>query len=143
MYYTSGKINKPDAFIGVKNFLDMDQSGFFGLGKIDLGDITGDLSSRRGRVVSTDAVSGGRMIISGQSPLAEMGDYQSRLKSVTGGEGSYSMEFVGYEPAPAAVTYNLVVDRFQTYFVGQDRLLCHDNSERRPTNALVPGLLKE
>ncbi|MEE3370052.1 MAG: polymorphic toxin-type HINT domain-containing protein [Planctomycetota bacterium] len=47
------------------------------------------------------------------------------------------------EPAPAAVTYNLVVDRFQTYFVGQDRLLCHDNSERRPTNALVPGLLKE
>jgi len=74
----------------------------------NMGDITGDLSSRRGRVVSTDAVSGGRMIISGQAPLAEMGDYQSRLKSVTGGEGSYSMEFVGYEPAPAAVQKSLM-----------------------------------
>jgi elongation factor G len=74
----------------------------------NMGDITGDLSSRRGRVVSTDAVSSGRMIISGQAPLAEMGDYQSRLKSVTGGEGSYSMEFAGYEPAPAAVQKSLM-----------------------------------
>ena len=74
----------------------------------NMGDITGDLSSRRGRVVSTDAVSGGRMIISGQAPLAEMGDYQSRLKSVTGGEGSYTMEFAGYEPAPAAVQKSLM-----------------------------------
>ena len=74
----------------------------------NMGDITGDLSSRRGRVVSTDAVSGGRMVISGQAPLAEMSDYQSRLKSVTAGEGSYSMEFAGYEPAPAAVQKSLM-----------------------------------
>jgi elongation factor G len=58
--------------------------------------------------VSTDAVSGGRMVISGQAPLAEMGDYQSRLKSVTAGEGSYSMEFAGYEPAPSAVQKSLM-----------------------------------
>jgi len=74
----------------------------------NMGDITGDLSSRRGRVVSTDAVSGGRMVISGQAPLAEMGDYQSRLKSVTGGEGSYAMELAGYESAPAAVQKSLI-----------------------------------
>ena len=74
----------------------------------NMGDIAGDLSSRRGRVVSTDAVSGGRMMISGQAPLAEMTDYQSRLKSVTGGEGSYNMEFANYKPAPAAIQKQLM-----------------------------------
>ena len=74
----------------------------------NMGDIAGDLSSRRGRVVSTDVVSGGRMMISGQAPLAEMTDYQSRLKSVTGGEGSYNMEFANYEPAPAAIQKQLM-----------------------------------
>jgi len=74
----------------------------------NMGDIAGDLSSRRGRVVSTDVVSGGRMMISGQAPLAEMTDYQSRLKSVTGGEGSYNTEFANYEPAPAAIQKQLM-----------------------------------
>ena len=74
----------------------------------NMGDIAGDLSSRRGRVVSTDVVSGGRMMISGQAPLAEMTDYQSRLKSVTGGEGSYNIEFANYEPAPAAIQKQLM-----------------------------------
>jgi len=37
-----------------------------------------------------------------------MGNYQSRLKSVTAGEGNYSMEFAGYEPAPAAVQKSLM-----------------------------------
>lgn len=74
----------------------------------NMGDIAGDLSSRRGRVVSTDVVSGGDMLISGQAPLAEMTDYQSRLKSVTGGEGSYNMEFANYEPAPAAIQKQLM-----------------------------------
>ena len=74
----------------------------------NMGDIAGDLSSRRGRVVSTDMVSGGRMVITGQAPLAEMTNYQSRLKSVTGGEGSYNMEFANYEPAPAAIQKQLM-----------------------------------
>ena len=43
-----------------------------------------------------------------KAPLAEMGDYRSRLKSVTGGEGSYAMELAGYEPAPAAVQKSLI-----------------------------------
>lgn len=42
--------------------------------------------------------------------------------------------------APAAPTYNLVVADFNTYFVGQQKLLSHDNTVRRPTNVVVPGL---
>lgn len=39
-------------------------------------------------------------------------------------------------------TYNLIVAEFQTYFVGEDRVLCHDNTNRRATNAVVPGLIE-
>lgn len=73
----------------------------------NMGDITGDLSSRRGRVSSTDSMPGGMICIKGQVPLAEMDDYQSRLKSLTGGEGSYNMEFSAYDPAPGDVQKKL------------------------------------
>jgi len=76
-----------------------------------MGDIAGDLSSRRGRVSDTRA-EGDTVRISGQAPLAELGDYPSKLKSMTGGEGSYSMEFAAYEPAPATVQKDLV-SRFE------------------------------
>lgn len=65
-----------------------------------MGDITADLSTKRGRVSSTEAGSGGRMIISGQVPLAELDNYSSRLKSMTGGEGSYEISFSHYDPVP-------------------------------------------
>jgi elongation factor G len=73
----------------------------------NMGDITGDLSSRRGRVHNTDALAGSMVVIIAQVPLAEMDDYQSRLKSMTGGEGSFTMEFASYEPAPADVQKRL------------------------------------
>lgn len=44
------------------------------------------------------------------------------------------------EPAPKAKAYNLVVDRFNTFFVGADRILAHDNNLRQPTDTVVPGL---
>ncbi len=72
-----------------------------------MGDITGDLSSRRGRVNSTDSLPGSMISIAGLVPLAEMDDYPSRLKSMTGGEGSYTMEFSSYDPAPADVQKRL------------------------------------
>ena len=72
-----------------------------------MGDITGDLSSRRGRVSSTDSMPCGMISIKGQVPLAEMDEYQSKLKSVTGGEGSYNMEFSAYDPAPGDVQKKL------------------------------------
>jgi elongation factor G len=73
-----------------------------------VGDITGDLSSMRGRVNGTDVLPGGRVLIEGQVPLAEVGHYQSKLKSVTGGEGSYTMEFSHYDPVPPKVQQDLV-----------------------------------
>ena len=74
----------------------------------NMGDVTGDLSSRRGRVSNTDVLSGGLITISGQVPLAELDDYQSKLKSMTGGEGSYTMRLSHYDPTPAMFQKELV-----------------------------------
>ena len=74
----------------------------------NMGDIAGDLSSRRGRVSNTDVLSGGMVNISGQAPLAELEDYQSKLKSMTGGEGSYTMQLSHYDPIPATLQKELV-----------------------------------
>ena len=64
------------------------------------GDITGDLATRRGRVSGSHALSGQRTRISALVPLAELTDYQSRVKSLTGGEGGYTMELSHYDPVP-------------------------------------------
>lgn len=60
------------------------------------GGVTGDLSSMRGMVTGTDALPGNRMAVSGQVPLKEIQDYHSRLKSLTGGDGSFTMDFSHY-----------------------------------------------
>ena len=73
-----------------------------------MGDITGDLSSRRGRVSSTDVLSDGMVTVKGQVPMAELIDYQSRLKSMTGGEGSFTMEFSHYQQTPATIQKDMV-----------------------------------
>lgn len=64
------------------------------------GDITGDLATRRGRVSSNNTLAGQRARISALVPLAEIGDYQSRLKSLTGGEGTFTMDLSHYDPVP-------------------------------------------
>ena len=64
------------------------------------GDITGDLATRRGRVSGSQSLAGQRTRISALVPLAELNDYQSRLKSLTGGEGAYTMELSHYDPVP-------------------------------------------
>jgi elongation factor G len=74
----------------------------------NMGDVTGDLSSRRGRVSNTDVLSGGMVTVIGQVPLAELGDYQSKLKSMTGGEGSYSMQLSHYDPVPGNIQKEMV-----------------------------------
>lgn len=73
-----------------------------------MGDITGDLSSRRGRVQGQDMLAGNMMCIKAIVPLAEITTYNSQLKSVTGGQGSYSMELSHYEPVPPNVQQQLV-----------------------------------
>ena len=72
-----------------------------------IGDLTGDLSSRRGHVTGTVPRSGSSVAISGEVPLAEITDYASRLKSLTGGQGSYAIEFSRHAPVPPTVQQRL------------------------------------
>jgi elongation factor G len=60
------------------------------------GGVTGDLSSMRGMVSGTEALPDNRIVVSGQAPLKEIQDYHSRLKSLTGGDGSFTMDFSHY-----------------------------------------------
>jgi len=72
-----------------------------------IGDITADLSTKRGRVNNTAAISNGRMVVSALVPLAELNGYSSRLKSITGGEGTYDLAFSHYDPVPENVQQQL------------------------------------
>jgi elongation factor G len=69
----------------------------------NVGDITGDLSSKRGRVVGQDMLPGNFIAIKAQVPLSEVTQYTSQLKSVTAGRGSYAMTLSHYEPVPPNV----------------------------------------
>ncbi len=73
-----------------------------------IGDIAGDLSSRRGRINGNTSLPGNRVSIMGEVPLAEFRDYQTRLKSLTGGEGEFTMDFSHYEPVPPTVQRELM-----------------------------------
>ena len=62
-----------------------------------MGTITGDLAGKRGRIQGTDILPGGVALIQAEAPLSEVMQYQSQLKSVTGGQGSFVMELSHYE----------------------------------------------
>jgi elongation factor G len=72
-----------------------------------IGDLTGDLASKRGHVTGTQPRGVGVAAITGQVPLAELDDYQSRLKSLTGGQGAYSIHFSHYAQVPPSVQQQL------------------------------------
>ncbi|MBS3955569.1 MAG: elongation factor G [Methylomicrobium sp.] len=72
-----------------------------------MGDITGDLSAKRGHITGTDSHSPGRMLISGKVPLSELTDYQSRLNALTSGRGHYAIEMSHYAPLPAPLQQQL------------------------------------
>ncbi|MHC4619048.1 MAG: elongation factor G [Planctomycetota bacterium] len=74
----------------------------------NMGDITGDLASKRGRVTGQDMLAGNMVVIKAQAPLAEVSQYNSQLKSVTGGRGSYAMSLSHYEPVPPNVQAQIV-----------------------------------
>jgi elongation factor G len=73
-----------------------------------VGSITGDLSSRRGKVLGTDTMSSGTAVVKASVPLADMTDYESALKSMTKGRGSYTMELSHYDPVPERIEEDLV-----------------------------------
>ncbi|MDR2390280.1 MAG: elongation factor G [Planctomycetota bacterium] len=66
------------------------------------GDISGDISSRRGRPTGTDQM-GEMQILKAQVPLAEVADYGATLKAITQGEGSFSMQLSHYESVPTNI----------------------------------------
>ena len=67
-----------------------------------MGDVIGDINSRRGRIEGMDDIGGGKMV-RGYVPLAEMFGYSTDLRSKTQGRGNYSMFFEKYEPVPKNV----------------------------------------
>jgi elongation factor G len=79
-----------------------------------IGDLTGDLASRRGHITGTDGRGHGFAAISGEVPLAELNDYQSRLKSLTGGQGSYTIDFARYAAVPPNIQQQLA-SKFQLH----------------------------
>lgn len=75
--------------------------------EVAMGDITGDLSARRGQVNGTRGVQAGTLAVLGQVPLSELSGYQSRLNALTGGQGAYTLSFSHYEAVPPAVQQQL------------------------------------
>ena len=80
-----------------------------------VGDVTSDISSRRGQITGTESSGGDLMSIDGQVPLSEVSEYQSKLRSMTGGSGSYTVEYSHYAMVPAqtqaALTSQYKLDR--------------------------------
>jgi elongation factor G len=73
-----------------------------------MGDITGDLSAKRGQVSGTHNGAAQTMVINGQVPLSELSGYQSRLNAMTSGQGRYTLALSHYEPVPPTVQQQLV-----------------------------------
>lgn len=76
------------------------------------GDISADLSTRRGHITGMEALPGGLQVLKATVPLSEVLTYATQLKSITGGQGSYTMEFKSYEPVPANVQHQ-IVEKYQ------------------------------
>jgi elongation factor G len=74
----------------------------------NVGDIAGDLASKRGRVLGQDMLPGNFIVIKATVPLSEVTQYNSQLKSVTGGRGSYSMTLSHYEIVPPNIQQQVV-----------------------------------
>jgi elongation factor G len=73
----------------------------------DMGDITGNLAGRRARISGTESLSGGQVTVKADMPLSSLSDYHTELKSLTQGQGSYTMEFSHYDPVPHSVQQEL------------------------------------
>ena len=76
------------------------------------GDVTADLSIRRGHITGMDTLPGGLQVVKATVPLAEVLSYSSTLKSMTAGQGSYVLEFHSYQPVPPHVQQQ-IVEKYQ------------------------------
>jgi len=85
-----------------------------------MGDISGDLNSRRGRIQGMDA-SGDMQIIRAQVPMAEVMNYSTELRSMTGGSGSYTMEYSHLDVVPARIAEGVIARARQVKGEGQGK----------------------
>lgn len=76
----------------------------------NMGDVLGDMNTRRARVQGMDTEKG-RSVVTAQVPLAEMLKYTADLRSITGGRGVFSMEFSHYEVVPAHIAQEIIAAR--------------------------------
>ena len=86
----------------------------------NMGDLAGDISSKRGQISGTESAGPGTIVIKGQAPLSELNNYQARLKSVTAGQGSFSVELSHYEPVPPQVQKDLAAQHAKTAQVEEE-----------------------
>ena len=75
-----------------------------------MGDVTGNLAGRRARISGTESLSGGQVTVKADMPLSSLSDYHAELKSMSQGQGSFTMEFSHYDPVPHAVQQQLEAD---------------------------------
>jgi elongation factor G len=73
-----------------------------------VGDMTAEIASKRGQITGTQQRSADAISTTGQVPLAELTDFQNRLRSITGGQGSYSVEFSHYAQVPGQMQQQLM-----------------------------------
>jgi elongation factor G len=72
-----------------------------------MGDVTGNLAGRRARISGTESLSGGQVTVKADMPLSTLSDYHTELKSMTQGQGTFTMEFSHYDPVPHAIQQEL------------------------------------
>jgi len=72
-----------------------------------MGDINGDLNHKRGRIVGVEAA-GGMQTITADVPLAELSRYAAELRSMTGGQGGFEMEFCRYDIVPSNIAQKII-----------------------------------
>ena len=75
-----------------------------------MGDVTGDVNKRRGRILDMSPVGGGKGKVVAEVPMAEMDRYATDLRSMTQGRGSFTFEFVRYEEAPANIAQKIIAE---------------------------------
>ncbi len=73
-----------------------------------IGDISSDISGKRGRIINTDMLPGNQALITAEAPLSEVMTYSSQLKSMSGGTGTYSMEYSHDERTPPNIQQQVV-----------------------------------
>jgi elongation factor G len=74
----------------------------------NVGDISSDMSGRRGRVLGMGSAGGDMQTITAEVPLAEVTNYARNLSSITGGQGSYTIEFSHYDVVPGNIQKEII-----------------------------------